>query len=127
VNTAFLVLRLVLFFDFNLDASLFVAKNVIAITVGVIEIISACRDKRVKGSQENMNLRGTFKNPAYETGSDSLHDRSLAQITATSSSTQTVASDFPNDQQKRIKPEDLSLNDLKRRNRDPEKLLSDPC
>lgn len=123
VNTAFLVLRLVLFFDFNLDASLFVAKNVIAITVGVIEIISACRGKRVKGSQENMNLRGTFKNPAYETGSD----RSLAQITATSSSTQTVASDFPNDQQKRIKPGDLSLNDLKRRNRDPEKLLSDPC
>ena len=53
VNVAFLTIRLVLFFDFNLDASVFVAKNAIAIIVGVIEIISACRGKIVKRSQES--------------------------------------------------------------------------
>ena len=131
VNIAFLVLRLVLFFDFNLDASIFVAKNVIAIIVGVIEIISAYRGKRIKESQKNMNLRGNFQNPAFATTPD-LRDRNLAQITATSSSTQTVASDFSNDQQKTIKPEELCSNDdLSRRipalYRDPEKLLTDPC
>ena len=131
VNIAFLVLRLVLFLDFNLDASIFVAKNVIAITVGVIEIISAYRGKRIKESQKNKNLRGNFQNPAFET-TPNLRDRNLAQITATSSSTQTVASDFPNDQPKTIKPEELSTNDdLSRRipalYRDPEKLLTVPC
>ena len=60
MNLAFLAIRLVLFFDFNLDASVIVAKNVIAITVGLIEIISACKGKRVKRSHENVNLRSTF-------------------------------------------------------------------
>ena len=134
VNLAFLAIRLVLFFDFNLDASVFVAKNVIALAVSIIEIISACRGKRAKGSQENMNLRATHKNSAFETTSDSLHNRSLAQITTTSTgSSRTVALDFPNNQQKTIKPEELrvSSNDLSRRvpalHRDPEKLLTYPC
>ena len=84
VNLAFLAIRLVLFFDFNLDASVFIAKNVIALAVGIIEIISACRGKRAKGSQENMNLRASHQNSAFETTSDSLQNRSLAQITTTS-------------------------------------------
>jgi len=129
VNVAFLTIRLVLFFDFNLDASVFVAKNVTAITVGVIEIISACRGKRVKRSQENMNLRSTFQNTAFGTTSDGSHDGSLDQITVTSSSSQRVASVFPNDQLKTIKLEELSPNDLSRRfpviYRDQEKLPRD--
>lgn len=134
VNLAFLALRLVLFFDFNLDASVFVAKNVIALAVGIIEIISACRRKKAKQSQQNMNLRATFQNSAFETTSNSLPDnRSLSKITATSSSSRTVASDFLNDQQKPIKPEELrvSSNDLSRRDpslyRDPENMLTYPC
>ena len=134
VNLAFLAIRLVLFFDFNLDASVFVAKNVIALAVGIIEIISACRGKRAKGSQESMNLRATHQNSAFQTTSDSLHNRSLAQITTTSAgSSRTVALDFPNNQQKTIKPEELrvSSNDLSRRvpalHQDPEKLLTYPC
>lgn len=102
VNFAFLVIRLVLFFDFKLDASVFVAKNIIAITVDVIEIISACRSKGVNWSQESMNSR------------DGLQDTSLVKIPATRSA-QTVASEFPNDQQKTIKPEERSPNDLSRK------------
>lgn len=127
VNVAFLVIRLVLFLDFKLDASMFVAKNIIAITVGVIEIISACRSKGVKGSQKNMNLRDTFQNPAFDTTTDGLHDTSLGEITATRS-TQTVASEFPYDQQKTTKPEERSPNFLRRSPAlygDPEKLLRD--
>ena len=134
VNLAFLAIRLVLFFDFNLDASVFIAKNVIALAVGIIEIISACRGKRAKQSQQNMNLRATFQNSAFESTSDSLPDnRSLSQTTANSSSSRTVASDFPNDQQKPIKPEELGVSSYKlsRRNpalyRDPENLLTYPC
>ena len=125
VNLAFLAIRLVLFFDFNLDASVFVAKNVIALAVGIIEIISACRGKRAKQSQQNMNLRATFQNSAFESTSDSLPDN---RTTATSSSSRTVASDFLNDQQKPIKPEELrvSSNDPALY-RDPENLLTYPC
>ena len=99
---------------------MFVAKNVIALAVGIIEIIPACRGKRAKESQQNMNLRATFQNSAFKTTSDSLpNNRSLT--TTASSSTRTVASDFLNDQQKPIKPEELriSSNDLSRRDPSP--------
>ena len=131
VNIAFLVLRVILFFKFNLDASVFVVKNVIAMTVGAIEIVSAFRGKRIKRSQgnRNTNLEETFQNPAHET-SDGARGSTLTGKITTTRSTQTVDEDFPNHQQKTIKPEQLSSNDLNQRSstlyRDPEKLLTDP-
>ena len=43
VNTAFLVFRLVLFFEYSKDASIFLAKNVIIIFLGLFEICSIRR------------------------------------------------------------------------------------
>lgn len=43
VNIVFLVYRLVLFFQYSKDASIFLAKNVIIIFLGLFEICSICR------------------------------------------------------------------------------------
>ena len=43
VNVVFLVFRLVLFFEYSKDASIFLAKNIIIIFLGLFEICSICR------------------------------------------------------------------------------------
>lgn len=110
VNLAFLAIRLVLYFDFNLDASVFVAKNTVAIIVGGIEIFSACRTK--EEPKESVASRNAFQNPAFETACDGLHNTCSAKIMA-SCSTQTVVAECPNDQHKETRPGERSPDFLR--------------
>ncbi|KAL9955722.1 hypothetical protein ACROYT_G037083 [Oculina patagonica] len=126
VNLAFLAIRLVLFFDFKLDASVFAAKNTVAIIVGGIEIFSACRTKEAKEPKESVYSRNAFQNPIFESTFDGLHDTSLAKIT-TSCSTQTVAAECLNDQHKMNRPEELPPNLLRKAPAQNGDLAKRPC
>lgn len=95
VNIAFLAIRLVLFVESKLDASVFVAKNTVALIVGIIEIASYVKSWRKKLNLRN-NCESAFDDRGPRPGNSSRSTASCS--TEKKTTTYTEKEHFPNAQ-----------------------------